>query len=118
AQNAEHNHEKVAVATRAEVEGLQMGNVAEQSSGMIESTIEAQAESRRQSGTRPTLKTREKPPANRPSDPASPRTRQDQSESHPGTTYTPPEFRRPHTANPAPATQPSPQPADTSKPPN
>lgn len=118
AQNAEHNHEKVAVATRAEVEGLQMHNVAVQSSGLVESTIESQAETRRQSGTRPTLKTREKPPAgSKPASPSAPATRPDQSNSHPGTVYTPPEFRKPHD-NANPAAQPSPQPDDKSKPPN
>lgn len=119
AQNAEHNREKVAVATRAEVEGQPMRNVAEQSSGLVESTIEAQAETRRESGARPTLKTREKPPTgNKPANPSTPSTHQDQSQTHPGTVYTPPEFRKPHSDSPNAPAQPSPQPDDSRKPPN
>jgi Flp pilus assembly protein TadD len=118
AQAAARNREKVAVATRAEVEGREMRQVAEQSSTLVESTLDAQAEARRQSGTRPTLKTREKPaPGSKPTPTPQPATRQDQS--HPGTVYTPPEFRKPHDPSPNSPAQPSPpQPDDTQKPPN
>ncbi len=99
AQNALHNRAKVAVATRVEAEGHEMRYVAEESTGLVESSIEAKAEARRASGARPTLKTREKPSGQTTS---------------PGTIYTPPEFRRP---NQQPA-KPSPQPPNpTQKPP-
>jgi Flp pilus assembly protein TadD len=118
AQSAAHNREKVAVATRAEVEGREMGHVAEESSGLMQSTIEAQGEARRQSGTRPTLKTREKQPTGSKSSPSTPATHQDQSQTHPGTVYTPPEFRKPHSDNPSAPAQPTPHPDNTGKPPN
>jgi Flp pilus assembly protein TadD len=118
AQTAAHNREKVAVATRAEVEGREMGHVAEQSSGLIESSIDAQAEARRQSGARPTLKTREKQPTGNKPSPSTPATRQNQSDSHPGTVYTPPEFRKPYSDSPSAPAQPSPQPDNSGKPPN
>ena len=101
AQEANRNHAKVAVATRAEVEGREMRYVAEQSSGLVESTIEAKAEVKRAGGTRPTLKTREK---NSPAD----------QSSTPGTIYTPPEFRRLNRQQPQPSHQP---PDQTKKPP-
>jgi Flp pilus assembly protein TadD len=81
AQAAERSRAKVAVATRAEVEGREMRHVAEESSGLMESSIEAVAEAKRSSGARPTLKTRDKS------------SRGDQLRN-PGTVYTPPEFRR------------------------
>jgi Flp pilus assembly protein TadD len=122
AQAAERNRAKVAVATRAEVEGREMRHVAEQSSALVDSTMDTQAEARRQSGTRPTLKTREKQPTgNKPSSPSPPATRQDQSQSqsHPGTVYTPPEFRKPHNDGASTPAQPSsPQPDESKKPPN
>lgn len=105
---------KVAVATRAEVEGREMRHVAEQSTALVEATLEAGAEAKRQSGTHPTLKTRDNRPvvdnpANRNKS-ASP----DQS-ANPGTAYTPPEFRQPHRQQ---QTRPSPpQPQQDPKPP-
>ena len=118
AQSAARNRERVAVSTRAEVEGREMRHVAEQSSALVESTIDAQAETRRESGTRPTLKTREKPPtANKPSSLARPSTSQDRSQSHPGTVYTPPEFRKPHNDGPNSPAQSSPRQDDNKKPP-
>ena len=74
AQAALRSHAKVAVATRAEVEGREMRRVAEESSGLMVSSMEAAAEVKRSSGARPALKTRDK--------------------SSPDTVYTPPEFRR------------------------
>lgn len=81
AQDAERNRAKVAVATRAEVEGREMRNVAQDSTAMMESSIEAKAQVRRSTGTRPALRTRESPPSAR-------------QPTTPGTVYTPPEFRR------------------------
>lgn len=96
AQQALRSHSKVAVATRAEVEGREMRHVAEESTALMESSMEAQAEAKRSSGTRPTLKTREnRPGADQP--------------ATPGTVYTPPEFRRRQNQQ---QTQPSPQPPD------
>lgn len=81
AEKAEHANAKVAVATRAEVEGREMRQVAEQSTTLVGTSIEAKAEARRRSGERPTLKTRENRPAG--------------NNTAPEQNYTPPEFRRP-----------------------
>jgi hypothetical protein len=72
-----------------------MRYVAEESSQLMESSIEAKAEAKRASGTRPSLKTRGT----------------DQGTS-PGTIYTPPEFRRPQNEQ---QNEASPQPPDNSK---
>jgi len=77
AQSASRSKEKVAVATRIEVEGRQVGKVAEESTAMMDSSLQALAEAKRRSGARPTLRTREKP-------------------ANPGTIYTPPEYRHPN----------------------
>src|SRR5260370_38623710 len=60
AQAALRSHAKVAVATPAEVEGRESRRVAEESSGLMESSMEAVAEAKRSSGARPALKTRDK----------------------------------------------------------
>jgi Flp pilus assembly protein TadD len=99
AQDAQRSRAKVAVATRADVEGREMRYVAEESSEMMDASMEAKAETKRSSGTHPTLKTREKPPAAR-------------QPTNPGTKYTPPEFRRQQNQQPA---QPAPQPPDNQK---
>src|SRR5215471_671983 len=81
AQVATRAKEKVAVATRAEVEGRPMGKVAEDSSVMVDSTLQALAETRRRSGLPPTLKTRDNMPVI-------------EKPTTPGTVYTPPEYRQ------------------------
>jgi Flp pilus assembly protein TadD len=97
ATEALRSKSKVAVATRAEVEGREMRYVARESSSMMESTIESKAEVKRSAGARPTLK----PRSSRPNQP-----------TNPGTNYTPPEFRRPQNQQ---QTQPSTQPPDGQK---
>ncbi len=98
AQAARRAKEKVAVATRVEVEGREVGKVAADSTAMVDSSLQAVAEAKRRSGAPPTLKTRDnKPVVERTTNPASP-----------GTSYTPPEYRQ----------QPSPQqPQQQPKPP-
>jgi Flp pilus assembly protein TadD len=88
AENADRAKAKVALATRAEVEGREMRQVAEQSTALVDSSIYAKAEARRRSGERPSLKTRD----NRPvlNKPASPESKPENEKN-----YTPPEFRRP-----------------------
>jgi hypothetical protein len=94
AQDALRSHAKVAVATRVDVEGREMRYVAQESSELMESSIEAKAEVRRTTGGRPTLKTRS---TDRPKN------------------YTPPEFRNPQ---PQKQNEPTPQPPkDSKKPP-
>jgi Flp pilus assembly protein TadD len=95
-QDAPRSRAKVAAATRVEAEGREMRYVAEESTGLMESSLQAKAEARRSSGTRPTLKTRAATPPARP-----------------GTSYTPPEFRNPQNQQ----NQPSPQPENQKKPP-
>ena len=82
AQRAERARQKVMVSTRPELEGQTSGQVAEQSSTLVESSFAARAAARRRSGASPTLKTRD----NR--DVIEPKTK-------PGSNITPPEFRRP-----------------------
>jgi Flp pilus assembly protein TadD len=59
AQSAERARAKVGVATRAEAEGQPMRQVAEQSTALISSSLEAQGDAKRQSGAPLTLKTRD-----------------------------------------------------------
>lgn len=101
AQLASRAKEKVAVATRAEVEGRQMGKVAEDSSVMVDLSLQALAEARRSTGAHPTLRTRDnKPVIEKP--------------TTPGTVYTPPEYRQqPQSPNQKP---PRPQPKRTKPP--
>ncbi|HLW53069.1 MAG TPA: tetratricopeptide repeat protein [Candidatus Angelobacter sp.] len=87
AEKAEHSGAKVAVATRAEVEGHEMRQVAEQSTTLVGSSIEATAEARRRSGERPTLKTRDNRPVKN-----TPATRNNPGQEK---NFTPPEFRSP-----------------------
>jgi Flp pilus assembly protein TadD len=85
AQAAKRSKEKVALATRAEVEGRQVGRVAEDSTVMVDASLQAIAEARRRTGVPPTLRTRDNRPV-----------------IERGTPYTPPEYRQPQP-------QPSPQ---------
>ena len=88
AQTADRAKAKVAVATRAEVEGHEMRQVAEQSTTLVESSIEAKAEARRRSGEQPALKTRDnRPVVNKPAP--------KENQTAPEKNYTPPEFRKP-----------------------
>jgi Flp pilus assembly protein TadD len=81
AQLARRAKEKVAVATRVEVEGRQVGKVAEDSSVMVDMSLQTLAEARRTTGAHPTLRTRDnKPVIEKP--------------TTPGTIYTPPEYRQ------------------------
>ena len=96
AQLARRAQEKVAVATRAEVEGRPVGKVAEDSSVMVDASLQALAEAKRSTGAHPTLRTRDnKPVIEKP--------------TTPGTIYTPPEYRQqPQSPNQKPA-QPRPK---------
>lgn len=105
AQQAQHSGAKVAVATRAEVEGRQMRQVAEQSSSLMDSSLAAKAEARRASGEKPTLKTRDNRPIITKPAPAETKPTEDKNRSdktNPGEqkNYTPPEFRRPDNQQP------------------
>lgn len=105
AQQAQHSGAKVAVATRAEVEGRQMRQVAEQSSSLMDSSLAAKAEARRASGEKPTLKTRDNRPIITKPAPAETKPTEDKNRSdktNPGEqkNYTPPEFRRPNNQQP------------------
>jgi Flp pilus assembly protein TadD len=83
ARQAKRATAKIVVSTRPEVEGRPVGKVAEQSTALMESTFATQAETRRQTGLAPVLRTRD----NRiVVEPRTPR--------HPSTEYTPPEYRQ------------------------
>lgn len=74
---------KIVVSTRPEVEGRPVGKVAEQSTALVESTFAAQAETKRQTGMTPALRTRDNRIVIEPRNPR-----------HPSTEYTPPEYRQ------------------------
>lgn len=74
---------KIVVSTRPEVEGRPVGKVAEQSTALVESTFAAQAETKRQAGAPPALRTRDNRIVVEPKVPL-----------HPSTEYTPPEYRQ------------------------
>ena len=59
ARRAKRSNAKIAVSTRPEVEGHQVGQIAEQSTALVESSFNAQAEARRRSGAPPALRTRD-----------------------------------------------------------
>ena len=59
ARAAEHAGVKVAVSTRPEVEGRLMGQVAQQSSDLVDARLQADAEIKRRSGGKPALRTRD-----------------------------------------------------------
>ena len=92
AQAAKRNNQRVAVATRPEVEGRPVGRVAEQSTTLVETSLQAQAEAKRRTGAPPALRTRDNRIIVEPKTPRNPTT--------PGTQYTPPEYRQqPETPN-------------------
>lgn len=87
AQAAIHAHTKVAVATRTDAEGRAVGQVAEQSSDLVDAALQAQAEVKRRAGGPPVLRTRDnKVVVDKPRKPDS--------------DYTPPEFRKPQDQKP------------------
>ncbi len=88
ARQAKRATAKVVVSTRPEVEGRPVGKVAEQSTALVESTFAAQAETKRQTGAPPALRTRDNRIVVEPKTPL-----------HPSTEYTPPEYRQPPEGN-------------------
>jgi Flp pilus assembly protein TadD len=88
AQTARRSSNRVAAATRTEAEGRAMGLVAEQSTALVDSYLQATADAKRRTGGAPVLRTRDnKVVKEKPANPNVPTT--------PGTPYTPPEFRQP-----------------------
>lgn len=84
AQRAERSSAKIMVSTRPEAEGHRVGDVAEQSTYLVESTFAAQAEARRRTAGAPALRTRDNRIVVEPKTPL-----------HPSKEYTPPEYRQP-----------------------
>jgi Flp pilus assembly protein TadD len=84
ARRARRASSKIVVSTRPEVEGRPVGQVAEQSTALVESSFAAQAEARRRSGAAPVLRTRDNRIVVEPKTPV-----------HPSTEFTPPEYRQP-----------------------
>ena len=92
AQTARRSSNHVAAATRTEAEGRPMGQVAEQSTALVDSYLQLTADTKRRTGGPPVLRTRDnKVVIEKP--------------RNPGTPYTPPEFRQP----PQDQNQPKPQ---------
>jgi Flp pilus assembly protein TadD len=90
AQRARRASARIMVSTRPEVEGRPVGQVAEQSNALVESSFVAQAEAKRRSGSPPALRTRDNRIVVEPKNPV-----------HPSTEFTPPDFRQPSANNPA-----------------
>ncbi|PYP89261.1 MAG: hypothetical protein DMG65_13925 [Candidatus Angelobacter sp. Gp1-AA117] len=59
AHSAERAANKVAVSTKPELEGRQLGQVAQQSSDLVDARLQADAEVRRRTGGKPALRTRD-----------------------------------------------------------
>ena len=59
AHNAQRAGTKVAVSTKPELEGRQLGQVAQQSSDLVDARLQADAELKRRSGGKPALRTRD-----------------------------------------------------------
>jgi len=89
ARRAKRASSKIVVSTRPEVEGRPVGQVAEQSTALVESSFAAQAESRRRSGAAPALRTRDNRIVVEPKTPV-----------HPSSEFTPPEYRSPQQPQP------------------
>jgi Flp pilus assembly protein TadD len=89
AQRAERARQKVMVSTRPELEGQTSGQVAQQSSTLVETSFAARAEARRRSGAAPVLRTRDNRVV------VEPKTKPSTGTTPPGSNTTPPEFRRP-----------------------
>jgi Flp pilus assembly protein TadD len=83
ARRAKRARERIVVSTRPEVEGHPVGQVAEQSTALVESSFAAQAEAKRRSGAAPALRTRDNRIVVEPKTPV-----------HPSTEFTPPEYRQ------------------------
>jgi Flp pilus assembly protein TadD len=94
ARRAKRATSKIVVSTRPEVEGRPVGQVAEQSTALVESTFAAQAETKKSSGP-PALRTRDNRIVIEPKTPR-----------HPSTEYTPPEYRYPPQGEEAPVETP------------
>jgi Flp pilus assembly protein TadD len=88
ARRAKRASAKIMVSTRPEVEGRPVGQVAEQSTALVESSFEAQAEARRRSGQPPALRTRDNKIVVEPKTPVKP-----------SSEFTPPEYRPPANNN-------------------
>jgi Flp pilus assembly protein TadD len=88
ARRAKRASSKIMVSTRPEVEGRPVGQVAEQSTALVESSFAAQAEAKRRSGGPPALRTRDNKIVVEPKTPV-----------HPSTEFTPPDFRQPGNNN-------------------
>lgn len=59
AHRAEHAGNKVAVSTKPELEGRQLGQVAQQSSDLVDARLQADADLKRRTGGKPALRTRD-----------------------------------------------------------
>jgi len=95
ARRAKRASSKIVVSTRPEVEGRPVGQVAEQSTALVESGFAAQAEARRRSGAAPALRTRDNRIVVEPKTPV-----------HPSSEFTPPEYRSPQQPQPNNAEEP------------
>src|SRR5690242_2768351 len=84
ARRAKRANAKIVVSTRPEVEGHPVGQIAEQSTALVESSFAAQADAKRRSGGPPALRTRDNRIVVEPKTPV-----------RPSTEFTPPEYRQP-----------------------
>jgi tetratricopeptide (TPR) repeat protein len=94
ARRAKRANARIVVSTRPEVEGHPVGQIAEQSTALVESSFAAQADAKRRSGGPPALRTRDNRIVVEPKTPVSP-----------STEFTPPEYRQPPQNNEEPAVE-------------
>jgi Flp pilus assembly protein TadD len=94
ARRAKRANAKIVVSTRPEVEGHPVGQIAEQSTALVESSFAAQADAKRRSGGPPALRTRDNRIVVEPKTPV-----------RPSTEFTPPEYRQPQSNNEEPAVE-------------
>lgn len=84
ARQAKRASAKIVVSTRPEVEGHPVGQIAEQSTALVESSFAAQADAKRRSGGPPALRTRDNRIVVEP-----------KTAPKPSSEFTPPEYRPP-----------------------
>jgi Flp pilus assembly protein TadD len=89
AQDANHNGARVSASTRPEAEGRPVGQVAGQSTALVEANMAEQAEAKRRSGAPPALRTRDNRVVVEPAKPATPPSTNNNNQQNPNETAPP-----------------------------
>lgn len=86
AQDANHNGARVSASTRPEAEGRPVGQVAGQSTALVEANMAEQAEAKRRSGAPPALRTRDNRVIVEPAKPVTPPSTNNNNQQNPNET--------------------------------